>query len=124
MTWSTHEATWPRAVLAEAVVRVDEAAAVDGEASAADAPGEVVAQLLEAPDAVVELLAPLRREPLPVRAGRGAPVGQGVERGPDLGQRDAHALRDADERQPAQHLATEAALVAGRAAAGDQPLAL
>src|SRR6185312_13654601 len=118
MTWSTHEAPRPRPVLAEAVVRVDEAAAVDREAAAADAAGEVVAQLLETPDAVVELLAPLRGELLPVGAGRGAPVGQGVERGPDLGQRDADALRDADERQPSEHLAAEAALVAGRAAAG------
>ena len=68
-------------------------------------------------DAVVEILAPARRQPGPVLAGRDAIVGQGGQGLADARQRDAEALRHADERDAPQRLAGVAALVAAGAAA-------
>src|SRR6266542_2697059 len=105
------------AVLGEPVVAVGEVAAVDRQAAASHAVGEVVAELLEMTDARVQLGLPASRQLFPVVAGRRAAIRQLGEGGADVGQRDADALGDADQRH-----APVAPLVARGAAAGDQLL--
>ncbi|EGJ78430.1 hypothetical protein STTU_5641 [Streptomyces sp. Tu6071] len=84
----------------------------------------MVAQELEAADAVVQLGAPVLRETGPVLRGRGALLGQVGERLADRGEGDADALRGTDEGDPAEDVARVAALVAGGATARDEPLGL
>src|SRR5690606_2800280 len=112
----------PRAALGEDVARIAQRALPQRQTAAADAPTEIVAQLRELSDAVVELRLPPAREPLPILHGRRAVVRQLVERGLDLAERHACTLRDLDDRDAAQHVSREAALVAGVAPALDQPL--
>src|SRR5690606_36012904 len=112
------------ALVTEAVALVDDLADTEGQAAAADASGQAVAQADQLLDAVVEVRAPGGRDRLPVALGGGAPLGQAIEFGLDLAQRDAHSLRDADEGDPAQHVARVAPLVSAGATTGDQALAL
>ncbi len=86
------------AVLGEPVVAVGEVAAVDRQAAASHAVGEVVAELLEMTDARVQLGLPASRRPFPVAAGRRAASRQLGEGGGDVGSRDADALGDTDQR--------------------------
>jgi len=86
------------AVLGEPVVAVGEVAAVDRQAAASHAVGEVVAELLEMTDARVQLGLPASRQPFPVAAGRRAASRQLGEGGGDVGSRDADALGDTDQR--------------------------
>jgi hypothetical protein len=108
----------------EDVVRVGQDAAFQGEAAAADAVREVVAEAVELPDAFVQLRAPCLGEPGPVVPGGCAPLGELGERLADGGERDADALGGADEGDPAQGVTAVAALVARGAAAADQALGL
>src|SRR5947208_14832030 len=85
------------------VVGVEQVALVDREAAAADARRQAVAEGLQSLDAVVEVVAPLVREPLPVLAARGAASGEAVKCLADLGQRDSGCPAGLDERDPAQH---------------------
>src|SRR6266542_1885520 len=110
------------AVLGEPVVAVGEVAAVDRQAAASHAVGEVVAELLEMTDARVQLGLPASRQLFPVVAGRRAAIRQLGEGGADVGQRDADALGDADQRHAPERVAPVAPLVARGAAAGDQLL--
>lgn len=118
-----HEAAGSGARGGEFVVGVGQGAGVQGQAAAADAAGEVVAQADELGDARVEFVAPLFGDGGPVGAGGGAVVGEGFEGLADAGQGHADALGDADEGDPAQGVAAVAALVAAGAAAVDEPLA-
>ena len=118
-----HEAVGAGAGGGEFVVGVGQVARVQGQATAADAVGQVIAQTSELFDAGVEFVAPLGGDRGPVLAGGGAVVGQLVQGLTDAGQRDAHALGDADEGHPPQGVALVAALVAGRAATTDEALA-
>src|SRR5690606_10089909 len=79
----------PRAGPSRLVVGVQQPAAVERQAAAADAAGQLVAQALEGGDAGVEALAPRLREPVPV-GGRGrAGVGQPCQHRADLLEGDA-----------------------------------
>src|SRR5690606_17936280 len=118
------DAAGARAFGAEAVVGVGEGAAVEGEAAAADAVGEVVAEPLELLDAVVELAAPGGRQVGPVVAGRGAAFRQFGEGRLDGLERYAEPLGEPDEGDPAEGVAGVTALVARRAPAADQALRL
>src|SRR6266540_297706 len=82
----------------------------------------VVAELLEMTDARVQLGLPASRQLFPVVAGRRAAIRQLGEGGADVGQRDADALGDADQRHAPERVAPVAPLVARGAAAGDQLL--
>jgi histidine triad (HIT) family protein len=112
------------AVAAEDVVGVRQLAVGYRQASAADAPGQAVAQVLQLADPLVEVAAPARGKPGPVLAGGCPPGGKRVEGGPDPGQRNADTLRGTDERHPAQHRPRVTPLVACRPARGDQALGL
>ena len=110
----------PRPFLPQPVVRVGQRAAIDAQAAAADADGHLVAQRGQGLDPGRQVGVPKGGEALPV--GR---VGHRVRRqvrqgGLDLGQRHAGALRDLDDRDPAQRLAAVDAAVRAVALRGDQ----
>jgi L-fuculose-phosphate aldolase len=109
-----------RLLAAQGVVRVHQLADAQRQAAAADAAGEPVAQPLQLADPLVQVGAPLRRQPGPVPGGgspAGGQPGQGVG---DPAERDSDLLRGADERHPAQRRPRVAALVARGAAGGDE----
>src|SRR5687768_12451443 len=103
-----------RAESGRLVLRIEQLALVDREAAAADARRQAPAERLEGRDAAVEVGAPALREALPVAAGRDAVLGQRRERLVDPLQRDSRRLAGLDERDPAEHRALVAALVAVR----------
>jgi NAD(P)H-dependent FMN reductase len=105
------------------VVGVGQLAAVDGQAAASDAVGEVVAQLLQTADSLIECVLPAARQAFPVAAGGHPTVGEVPQHRGDVGQRDAHPLGNADEGDDAQRVTAVAALVAAGAPAGDEALA-
>src|SRR5436190_13339136 len=109
-----------RASLARLVVRVQQLAGVDREATAADAGREPGAKRLERRNAAVDVFAPAAGQPLPVAAGRG-PVHRKRRKGctnPFEGNpRGAPSL---DQRDPPKHCPLVAALVSRRAARNDQ----
>src|ERR1044072_6914513 len=113
-----------RALLAELVVRVGQRALVDRQTAAADAVGQTVAQVLQLLDALGEVGAPALRDPRPVLLGQDVVLGEERQHVPDPRQRDADPLRGAYEGHPAERVAGVAALVAGGAAAVDEPFAL
>src|SRR5688572_10299458 len=121
---SLGESAGAGALCAEGVAGIAQGANVEGETAAADAAGEVVAQLDEHLDPQFEVVVPATGQGLPVLPGRGSLLGQGVEGLPDRGERDADPLGGPHEGDPAQHLPGVAALVAGGAPAPDQPFAL
>src|SRR5579884_33969 len=102
------------------VVRVEEAAAVDGETATADAGGEPVAQGLQGGDAAIDVGTPGAGEAFPVAAARRPVGGQCLQRDPDLLERDTGGTAGLDERHPAQGGPGVAALVAPRAVGADQ----
>src|SRR5262249_30088353 len=107
-------------LIGECVAGVGQCARLQAQAAAADAGCEVGAQALQVQDAVVEVLAPACGEFGPVLAGRHAIGGQGDQGLADAGERDAEALRHADECDPAQRLPCVSALIATGAPAGDE----
>jgi hypothetical protein len=110
--------------LGEAVGLVVEVAALEAEAAAADAAVQVVAEPLELGDPFVEPAAPALRQPAPVRPGRGAVVGERVERLANLGECQADPLGRLDECDPPQRAALVLPLVACRPPGVDQALVL
>src|SRR3954451_10469667 len=108
----------------ERVLRVGERTAVERQAATPDAILEVVPKLFELEDPPVELDLPALRDTLPVRARRRAVVGQQLQDRGHLGERDADALGDPDQRHSAQGVPLVPALVARRTAADNQTLAL
>src|SRR5262249_5541039 len=96
---------------------VGQGARLQAQTAAPDTAGEVVAKALQVQDAVVEILPPARRQPSPVLAGRDAVGGQGGQGLADAGQRDAEALRHADECDAPERLARVSTLIATGAAA-------
>src|SRR5262245_57506523 len=105
------EVVRPRALGRGLVVGVQQLAAVDREAAAADARRQALAEGLQGLDARVEVVAPAVRETLPVAAARGAVARQRPERAPDPLERDAGRAARLDEREPAQDGAVVAALI-------------
>src|SRR5919199_5393736 len=93
------------------VVRVEERAAVNREAAAADAGGEAVAKRLQRGDSLVEVVAPAAGESLPVAARRSPLCGKRLECCSDLFQGDPGGTAGLDERDPAKGRALVAALV-------------
>src|SRR5215218_1670164 len=122
--WVDQEAAGARALVGEGVFRVEEDAGVERKATAANAAGELVTQLLHLLDAQVELSAPAIRKLLPVGLAGRASGGELVERGSDLGKRHSNPLRNADEGDPAQGVPAVAPLISIGAATGDEPLPL
>jgi len=106
------------------VLRVVQGAAAQREAATADARVELIAQPLEERDLFVETGPPPSRQPSPVRCGRRSAVGQTVQFPTDLLQAEPDLLRRADEGDPTQHIALEAALAPGRAGRTDETLGL
>jgi hypothetical protein len=102
------------------VVGVEEAAAVDGEAAAADACREAVAERLERFDALVDLGAPAAGEAFPVASGRRPLIREGVEGPLDLFEGDAGGAAGPDDGHAAEGRAPVAALVAAGALGLDQ----
>lgn len=102
-----------------AVGRIEERAALERQAAAADAPGQTVAQRLEIGDAPVQRAAPGLRQPLPVVSVRRPRFGQLVERDPYFPQGEAEELRGADDGDAPQRFPSVAALVARRALGRD-----
>lgn len=118
------ESSRTRALLAELITWVGQRAVVDGQAAAADAAGEVVAELLETVNSLVQRCLPASGQSLPVGPGGGAAIRQLGKGRADVCQGDADALCDADKGHAAKHLAPVASLVAGGAPAADKTLSL
>src|SRR5581483_5703073 len=116
------QAAGARALGGEDVVRVDQAAGLEGEAAAADALGEAVAQSLHAGDPLVDLAFPALGGAFPDGAVEDRVRGEEAQHLADDRERHADTLRGADEGDPAQGAPVVAALVAGRTTAVDQPL--
>ncbi|ASR35243.1 hypothetical protein BAY61_09865 [Prauserella marina] len=76
----------------------------------------------ELPSAFLQLTFPAAGHSLPVLVGRRVIVRQTSEDVRHIGERDAKAFGDKDERDPAQHVSWIQALVRGGAFAGDQSL--
>src|SRR5579862_1523299 len=106
------------------VVGVQQAAALERQAAAADAAREPPADRLERCDALVELAPPTRGKPLPVALRRLLVHRQCPERLADPLERDAGGLARLDERDPAQCHSRIAPLVAVGATGADQALSL
>ena len=102
------------------VVGVEDRAAVERLAAAADAGRQLVPQAQQGGDLGVQLGTPGVRELLPLGGG-GRPVGRQVVHGRlDVGQPHPDALRAPDEGHPAQHVAGVAPLAAARAGRGHE----
>jgi len=106
------------------VVGIEQGAAVDREAAAADAGRQAGAQRLERRDPLLQILAPAAREPLPVAPGGRAVRRQRRERLADLCERDAGGPAGLDQRDPAEHRAVVPALVAVGATGRNEALLL
>ena len=92
------EETRTRTAFAEDITRVRQSAEIKGEAAAANAEGELVAEPNELFDALIQVGSPPGRKRGPLGSARWLPRGQRVERGPNLGQRDPDPLRNTNER--------------------------
>jgi hypothetical protein len=106
------------------VVRVEQGTRREGEAAAADAAREPVANRAERLDTLVELTAPTAREAGPVALRRGPLARERVERTTDAIERDSGCLPRLHERDSPQRDRRIAALVAVGAPRFDQALAL
>src|SRR6185369_2015920 len=103
-----------------AVVLVEELAALQREAAAADALVELGLGPGQERDLFIELLAHRAADPLPVRHRGRAPAREGREFRLDLPQSQPELLGDEDEAQPADVGPHEPALVAHRPVGLDQ----
>ena len=108
----------------EHVVRIDQSTVVEGEAATADASGQTVPKGLKLEDAIVEVVAPVGGQSGPIPAPGRASVSELIERALDDPERDANLLGGSDEGDPTQGVPGVPALVAGRAAGGDQAFPL
>lgn len=79
------------------VGRIEEHAAFEGQAAAADAAGQPVAQRLEVGNALVQRAAPGLGQPLPVVPVGCSPLGKLVQRYPNLPQGETEELGGADD---------------------------
>ena len=114
----------PATEAAGAVVGVVELASFQGEAAAADAFGQFVAERHEQPDPLVEFGVPAARESLPVALVGCPPGRERLESFADLVQGQPDALSYVDKGQATQHVAVIAPLVSSGPLRLDQPLAL
>src|SRR5919202_726397 len=113
-----------RATRANSVAGVRELAAAEREAAAADAFGEPLLEPLELGDALVDAAAPSGGELRPVGAGR-HPVGRQLRQLlADLIEREAHALREHDERHTPNDRPVKAAVAGRRPLRPDEPALL
>src|SRR3954451_9885958 len=103
-----------------AIAGVHELAALEREAAAPDALSESGLEPLELGDALVDAACPGRREARPVVPGGSRVRRKPVELARDLAEREAYALREDDERDPAQHRAAIAAMSRAGALGLDQ----
>jgi hypothetical protein len=110
--------------MTEHVARIGQATPIDGQATAPDALGEIVTEVLELGDALVQVRPPLHREPGPVAAAGGAAITQAAQGLADLAQRDPHPLGGSNERHPTKDITLVAALIAGRSPTGDEAAGL
>ena len=106
------------------VVWVGQGAAVQREAPASDAVGELIAELLKRTDSIIKFCLPALGELLPVSAGGRSALWQTLKGLPYPCQWDAYPLCDPDHSDAPQGLPAISALVAGSAAAGDESLPL
>ncbi|PAV71903.1 hypothetical protein WR25_01485 [Diploscapter pachys] len=113
---------WP--FIGQPVVVVTQRALFQRHAATADAAIELVAQHHQLVDTPAQVVAPARREALPVVGGGRVVTGQGIQGAGDVGQGNAQALGHLDYRHPAQHGPRITPLVAGIAGAVDQALGL
>src|SRR5207248_3623761 len=106
------------------VVGVEQLAAIDRQAAAADARGHPVADCLQRCNPTVEIVAPATREPFPVAAGRRSARRQRVERSADLLERDSRSSTGLDESDPPQDGTLVAPLVSARPLRREESLRL
>ena len=116
------EVVRPRTGLAGLVAGVEERAAVDREAAAADAGREAVAERVERGYSPIQIVAPAAGEAFPVTARGTAMRGKRLERRTDPVEWDPGCAAGLDERDPTEHRPLVAALVSARAVRRDQPL--
>ena len=121
---AAHQQPWPRSLPGHAVRRIVERAAVEREATAADAAVQLVPQPPHALDPVLQFPAPLPGQPLPITSRRCAVGGEGLQRIPDFRQAETQCPGDADDGDPAQDGPVEHTLVAGPPFRIDQSLFL
>jgi hypothetical protein len=109
-----------RTSLARLVVRVQQLAGVDREATAADAGREPVAKPLKRGNATVDVLAPTAGQPLPVAAGRGPVHRKRRKRRTNPFEGNSRGTSSLDQRDPPKHCPLVATLVSRRSARNNQ----
>lgn len=97
------------------IVGVEDGAAVERLATAADAAGKAIAYAFEGGDLIVETRSPRFGKLLPFLLRWGPVGGQGIHAFLDLDQREPNLLRGANERDSPQHIAGVPPLAAERA---------
>ncbi len=106
----------------ERVGRIDQLAALQRQATTADATVQVVAQALKDPDAGIKPVRPAGRDEAPVLRGRRPPCRQRPQSLGDLRERQTDFLCRADEGQTPKDVPTVAALVSIVRSAEIRPL--
>jgi hypothetical protein len=108
----------------EVIVVVVQGAAVEREATAADAAGETATQIDERRYPVIEVCRPVPRQSFPVLAGGGSGGRQTCQCDTDFGQGDAQLLASLDHRYSPEHISAVTSLVAAGSGAANQAFAL
>ena len=107
----SREAASTRAFSAQSISWVDQLAPLEGQAAAPDIGRQVVAEPLELFDPDIELLPPGPGQLRTIGLAGSPPSWKPVEGFSDVGERDADRLRRPDERQSAEGVTAEPALV-------------
>lgn len=108
----TRQETRTVAQTAGAIIGVLQSAASQGQATATDAAGQFVAQLLQALDSAVHVAGKLFAQSLPVAFGRGAGIGQGCQYVANFCQGKPQILRDLHKGEAANAAARKPSLAA------------
>src|SRR6266576_2648700 len=109
-----------RTSLARLVIRVEQLAGVDREATAADAGREPAAKRLERGNATVDVLAPAAGQPLPIAAVRGSVRRKRRKGCTNPFEGNPRGAPSLDQRDPPKDGPLVSALVSSRAARNDQ----
>ena len=118
------ESAGARALSRKVVPRVDQQAALEGQAATTDARRQIVSKPDELLDLEIKSLLPECRQPCPIRLSGGALVREILECCLDRRQRNTDTLRGTDERKPAKGVTGIATLVAVVARARDESFTL